>query len=154
MQLDSSDKNRDVSRKVYVVHGRNLLIKDAMYAFLQALGLQPITKEAAVNWTEEGTPFVGHVIDTAFEHAQAVIILFTGEDMARLRKDLRHDQDTSNEKDFSPQPRSDQIFEAGYAFGRFPKRTILIRVGHIRLFSDIAGRYALSFTGKENERQD
>ena len=125
-----------------------------MYAFLGALDLQPITKETAVNWTGEGSPFADRVIDVAFKHAQAIIVLFTGDDRARLRGELRKRNEEAYEKKFCFQPRQDQIFEAGYAFGHSPERTILVQVDRVKLFSDIDGRYMPNFTGKEDERRD
>ena len=154
MEAEKPTTGQAILHRVYVVYGHNLVVRDAMYAFLEALDLQPITKEAAVNWTGEGSPFADRVIDAAFKHAQAVIVLFTGDDRARLRSKLRKRNEEAHEKAFWFQPRQDQIFEAGYAFGRSPERTILVQVGHVQLFSDIDGRYIPNFTGKENERRD
>lgn len=154
MASEKPTPDQAILHRVYVVYGRNLLVRDAMYAFLEALDLQPITKEAAVNWTEEGSPFADQIIDAAFKHAQAVIVLFTGDDRARLRSELLKRSEDAHEKAFWFQPRQDQIFEAGYAFGRSPERTILVQVGRVQLFSDIDGRYIPNFTGEENERRD
>ena len=154
MAAEKPGSDQDILRRVYVVYGCNLAVRDAMYTFLKALDLQPITKEAAVNWTGEGSPFADRVIDAAFKHTQAIIVLFTGDDRARLRKELCKRNEESQEKNFCFQPRQDQIFEAGYAFGHSPGRTILVQVGHVKLFSDIDGRYMPNFTGKEDERKD
>src|SRR5437660_6349164 len=115
MEAEKPGSDQDILRRVYVVHGYNVAVRDAMYAFLGALDLQPITKETAVNWTGEGSPFADRVIDVAFKHAQAIIVLFTGDDRARLRGELRKRNEEAYEKKFCFQPRQDQIFEAGYA---------------------------------------
>jgi len=154
MEAEKPTTDQAILHRVYVVYGHNLAVRDAMYAFLEALDLLPITKEAAVNWTGEASPFADRIIDAAFKHAQAVVVLFTGDDRARLRSKLRKRNAEAHEKTFWFQPRQDQIFEAGYAFGRSPERTILVQVGHVQLFSDIDGRYIPNFTGKENERRD
>ena len=154
MASEKPTPDRAILHRVYVVYGRNLLVRDAMYAFLEALDLQPITREAAVNWTGEGSPFADQIIDAAFKHAQAVIVLFTGDDRARLRRKLLKRNEKAHKKTFWFQPGQDQIFEAGYAFGRSPERTILVQVGLVQLFSDIDGRYIPNFTGEENERRD
>ena len=154
MEAEKPTTDQAILHRVYVVYGHNLAVRDAMYAFLEALDLQPITKEAAVIWTGEASPFADRIIDAAFKHAQAVVVLFTGDDRARLRSKLRKRNAEAHEKTFWFQPRQDQIFEAGYAFGRSPERTILVQVGHVQLFSDIDGRYIPNFTGKENERRD
>ena len=154
MGAEKPTTGQAILHRVYVVYGHNLVVRDAMYAFLEALDLQPITKEAAVNWTGEASPFADRIIDATFKHAQAVIVLFTGDDRARLRSKLRKRNKEAHEKTFWFQPRQDQIFEAGYAFGRSPERTILVQVGQVQLFSDIDGRYIPNFTGEENERRD
>lgn len=146
MEVEEPTPDQVILQRVYVVYGYNLAVRDAMYAFLKALNLQPITKEAAVSWTGESSPFADQIIDAAFKHAQAVIVLFTGDDRVRPREKLR--------RRIRFQPRQDQIFEAGYAFGRSPERTILIQAGQMQLFSDIDGRYIPNFTGKEDERKD
>ena len=154
MEVEKPAVDQAILHRVYVVYGHNLAVRDAMYAFLEALELQPITKEVAVIWTGEASPFADRIIDVAFKHAQAVIVLFTGDDRARLRGKLRKHNVEASEKTVWFQPRQDQIFEAGYAFGRSPERTILVQVGHVQLFSDIDGRYIPNFMGKENERRD
>jgi predicted nucleotide-binding protein len=154
MEAEKPATDQAISHRVYVVYGHNLAVRDAMYAFLEDLDLQPVTKEAAVNWSGEASPFADRIIDAAFNHAQAVIVLFTGDDRARRRSSLRKRNEEADGKTFWFQPRQDQTFEAGYAFGRSPERTILIQVGRVRLFSDIDGRYIPNFTGRESERRD
>lgn len=141
---------RSILQRVYVVHGYNLAVRDAMYAFLESLDLEPIKEQDAVTWAGGGTPFAGQMIEAAFKHAQAIIVLFTGDYQVRLREELRE----SHAADFLLQPTLDQIFEAGYAFGHSPDRTILIQVGNVHLFSDIDGRYIPNFTGRIDERRN
>lgn len=148
------DSDHDISRKVYVVCGRDATARDDMYEYLETLGLESIKKELAVDLTGEGAPFVGRIIDRALENAQAIIVLLTGDDVARLREAFWEDNEEGYEKEFWPQPRQEQIFEAGYAFGRSPKRTILVQVGRIRPFSDIAGRYISNFTEAMADREE
>ena len=137
----NADKRR---RTVYIVYGQNEDEKEKIGAKLKTLGLTAITKKDVVGLSD-GSSFIGHILDTAFEQAQAVIVLLTGDEEARLRKQFQHSDDTDFEKNFSYQPTQDQIFEAGYAFGKLPGRTILLQTGNIRLFSDIAGRYILNY---------
>jgi predicted nucleotide-binding protein len=139
-------------KKVYVISDTDMIIQEEMYTFLRALGLQPIERAMAIYWTGEASPFIGTVIDTAFMYAQAIVILLIGENTARLRKKFWNPYDTTNEKEFHLQPGMDQIFEAGYAFGQAPERTILVQVGNVKLFSDIEGRHTSNFTGTPSER--
>lgn len=147
-----NDAQQDLKRRVFVVYGRNINARDGMYEFLHALSLEPIEWEQAKQLTGEGAPFVGRILETAFKHAQAVIVLLTGDDEARLREAYRKEHDEAFEGVYTSQPRQNQIFEAGYAFGKFPKRTILVQFGHIRPFSDISGRYIPHFTGTPDDR--
>ena len=135
---------------VYVIQGRNQVVRDAIYTFLTILGLQPIASLKQ----QKGTPFMGEVLETAFGSAKAIIVLFTGEERVRLRQELQKPGDKNGENTFVPQPGMDQIFKAGYALNRFPERTILIQIGQVKLFSDIDGRYMPNFTGKEAEYRE
>jgi hypothetical protein len=76
-------KNRD-KKKVFVVHGRNNLARAAMFNFLRSLSLEPIEWSQAVLLTGKGSPFVGEILDAAFNTAQAVVVLMTPDDIAYL----------------------------------------------------------------------
>jgi predicted nucleotide-binding protein len=156
MEAEKLTPEQLILHRVYVVHGNNLAMRDAMYAFLKALALEAITKKTAVAWTGEASPFADQIIKAAFDHARAIIVLFTGDDRVRQRSNGNQHKQTGKTptKKFWFQPRQDQIFEAGYAFGRSPERTILVQIGQIQLFSDIDGRYIPNFTGKEDDRRD
>jgi predicted nucleotide-binding protein len=139
-------------RKVFVVFGRNHEIRDEIYTFLNALGLRHIEFDDAARDTGEGSPTIDRVLDAAFDLAQAVIVLLTGDDEARLREHYRKAEDQQFEGELTPQPRPNVLFEAGMAFGRHSERVILLQVGTIRPFSDVAGRYLLRFTGSTEDR--
>ena len=74
--------------RVFVVHGRNLGARDAMFTFLRSLGLHPLEWPGAVAATGKSSPYIGEILDGAFNVAQAVVVLFTPDDEARLRKSL------------------------------------------------------------------
>ena len=71
-------------RRVFVIHGRNLAARDALFSFLRSIDLSPIEWEEAVAMTGIATPYVGEILDTAFTESQAAIVLLTGDDLARL----------------------------------------------------------------------
>ena len=47
-----------------------------------ALGLQPIDWSEAIRLTDKPAPFAGEVLDAAFNHAQAVVVLLTPDETA------------------------------------------------------------------------
>jgi hypothetical protein len=114
------------TRRVFVVHGRNMQARDAMFAFLRAIDLNPIEWEEAIDMTNETSPYIGHVVDIAFSKAQAAVILLTGDDMARLGRRYLTPSDQEYEKRLTPQARPNVIFEMGMAFGKYPGRTLIV----------------------------
>jgi predicted nucleotide-binding protein len=140
-------------RRVFVVHGRNLEARDAMFTFLQSDDLDPIEWSEAVSFTGEGSPFIGQVLDRAFSEAKAVVVLITGDDLARLDPRFLTDNDADYEKTLTPQARPNVLFEAGMAFGRYPERTILVSLGRSRAFSDVAGRAEVRVSNRAEDRQ-
>lgn len=127
-----------------VVHGRDLPLRDSLFAFLRALDLMPLEWSHLVSLTGQGSPYIGEVLDHAFRIAQAAVILVSPDDEARLRECFR-DEHESSEVQLQGQARPNVFFEAGLAFGRFPSRTVLVEVGCVRPASDLAGRHVVRF---------
>jgi len=142
------------SRKVFVVHGRNEQIKEAVFGFLGTVGLEPIDWREAVAMTRKGTPYVGEVLDVALRSAQAIVVVMTPDDEAKLRKPYQKDDDPEYEKAPTPQPRPNVLFEAGFAMGHAPDRTVLIQIGNVRPFSDIQGRHVVRLDNTREKRED
>jgi predicted nucleotide-binding protein len=132
--------------KVFVVHGRNTVARDGMFDFLRAIHLHPIDWSEAVRLTGKGSPYIGEVLDAAFAEARAVVVLMTPDEVAYLRNEYAYRQD---EGDLQPsgQPRPNVLFEAGMALGRNADRTIMVQLGDLREFSDVAGRHAIRLDG-------
>lgn len=139
-------------RKVFVIHGRNHQIRNAMFQFLQALDLRPIEWEQARAETGQAAPYIGQILEVGFAMAQASIVLFTGDDEAKLREEFQVDGDRDYEKNYTPQPRQNVIFEAGMALALQPERTIIVEVGRIRPMSDLAGRHVVKLRSDDNGR--
>ena len=139
-------------RAVFVVHGRNRALRDAMFAFLRSIDLKPLEWNHAVEFTQSGSPYIGEILDAAFGRAQAVVVLMTPDEVAYLQQphaDGPSDPDTQP----APQARPNVLFEAGMALGRHPDRTVLVEIGTLRPFSDVAGRHALRFSDNVASRQ-
>jgi len=109
--------------------------------------------EYAVQLTGEATPYVGQVLDAAFSHAQAVVVLFTPDDVAKLRPDLCGRQEPEHETALSPQSRPNVLFEAGMAMARNAERTILVEIGSLRPFSDTGGRHMIRMNNSVEKRK-
>jgi predicted nucleotide-binding protein len=142
------------ARSVFVVHGRNEKLRIDLFSFLRTIGLNPIEFSEAVRLTGKAAPYIGEILDAAFRNAQAVIVLLSPDDEARLRTEFQTSHDPPDEKDLTPQPRQNVLFEAGLAFGYKPERTILVKVGDLRPFSDIYGRHEVRLTNEGLMRQE
>lgn len=124
-----------------------------MFAFLRAIGLRPIEWSQAVQATGQGSPYIGEILDVAFQRAQAVVVLMTPDEVAYLRSEYSIDP---NEADVNPaaQARPNVLFEAGMAMGRNSDRTILVEHGTVRPFSDVAGRHAIRLDNSPSSRKE
>ena len=141
------------AREVFVVHGRNAPARDAMFAFLRALELHPLEWQELVASTEQGSPYIGDILDVAFSRARAVVVLMTPDDEARLREQFRGGNEPEEAK-LKGQARPNVLFEAGRAFDRDAQRTILVEIGDLRPFSDVAGRHIIRFDGSAERRHE
>lgn len=96
-------------------------------------------------------------MDTVFSKAGAVVVMLTmltGDEVARLGSRFCGVAEPDHEKSLQPQPRPNVIFEAGMAFGRNPDRTILVELGRVRNFSDVAGRHTIRLSNSPNSRAE
>ncbi len=141
-------------KKVFVVHGRDIRLKNDFFSFLRALGLQPIEWSEALKLTRKATPYIGEALESAFKNAQAVIVLLTPDDEVRLSPELMNKNEDEIEKMITLQARPNVLFEAGMAFGTHPDRTLLVEVGQVKAFSDVAGRYIVRLSNSSESRND
>lgn len=142
------------SKKVFVVHGRDRCLRDDFFSFLRALGLQPIEWSEALKLTGKATPYIGETLDSAFKNAQAVIVLLTPDDEVRLSPELWGNNENEDEKKFLFQARPNVLFEAGMAFGTHADRTLLVEIGEVKAFSDVAGRHVVRLSNSSTSRND
>lgn len=144
----------DRNRSVFVVHGRNTKARDAMLAFLRALGLHPIEWSDAVQATGKPTPYIGEILDAAFARAGAVVVLFTPDDEARQRHEPNSSGDAVKETELSGQARLNVIFEAGMARQSHKESTVFVELGKLRPFSDISGLHVVRLDDTPERRKD
>jgi predicted nucleotide-binding protein len=140
--------------EVFVVCGRNEHVRQSMFAFLRALELQPMEWTQALNKAPDGSPVIARVLRRAFDSAGAIVVLLTPDDEAQLREQHRSTMEREHESRLLPQPRPNVLFEAGMAFGRHPKKTVLVQVGeNLRPVSDIVGCYVLRLDDSIEKRK-
>jgi predicted nucleotide-binding protein len=140
--------------KVFVVHGRDFRLRDGMFPFLRSIGLEPIEWIEAVAMTGKSAPYIGEILETAFSNAQAIFVMLTCDDEAKLRSELRQVKEPTSESELTPQARPNVLFEAGMAMAYNPDRTVLVEFGHLRPFSDVVGRHSVKMDGSTEKRQD
>lgn len=134
------------------MHGRNEALRKAMFDFLRSINLSPVEWTKAIQLTGEGSPYIGQVLDAAFDHATAVVVLMTPDEVAYLQTRYSNGEGDP-ETEPAAQARPNVLFEAGMALGRDPKRTVLVEVGEVRPFSDVAGRHAVRLSNSVESRQ-
>ena len=142
------------ARDIFVVHGRNLKARDALFDFLRAIDLRPLEWSEAVQAMGKASPYIGEILDAAFSRAHAVIVLLTPDDEARLSKHLQAEGDPPHETELTGQARPNVLFEAGMAMAGNQGRTVLVELGRLRPFSDVAGRHAIRLDNSSQRRQE
>ena len=146
--------NSTIRKNVFVVHGRNKKITEAMFAFINAVELNPIEWARAVQLTGKTSPFIKEILDAAFSNAQAVVVLFTPDDYGYLKEEFRSTSDPLHDINPTGQARLNVIFEAGMAMASHPDRTILVECGNLRPFSDISGIHLVRMNNSPERRFD
>lgn len=155
MPVDSHRTTTGIDpRKVFVVHGRNHAARDALFAFLRAISLHPLEWTEIVKETGNAAPYIGEVLETGFSIVQAVVVLMTPDDEARLRELYRGPNEPADEVKLTPQPRPNVLLEAGMALGLFPKRTVIVEVGRLRQVSDLLGRHTIRMDDSPEKRHE
>jgi predicted nucleotide-binding protein len=139
---------------VFVVHGRNEPLRKSMFDFLRALGLNPREWGHALLTAKGANPWTLEVIDAAMAKAQAVVVLFSPDDEAKLKDEFCGKNERRTEGKLKGQPRANVIFEAGLALGRHFKKALLVQVGEVRGFTDILGKHIPKLTNDPAKKND
>ena len=142
------------AREVFVVQGRNGVARDALFEFLRAIDLHPLEWSEATKFTGKPSPYIGEILDAAFSRAHAVVVLFTPDDETRLRGPFRAENDPLHETQLTGQARPNVLFEAGMAMARDQDRTVLVELGILRPFTDIAGLHVIRLDNSSPRRQE
>jgi predicted nucleotide-binding protein len=149
------EETKSISKKtVFVVHGRDENLRKSMFDFLRSIGLDPLEWSHTIVATKKSSPYIGDILDAAFGLAQAVVVLISGDDEARLLPEFMQGNDPDYEKELTLQPRPNVLFEAGMATGRSQERTVLVEVGKLRPWSDVAGRHITHLDDSPQKRHE
>ena len=126
---------------VFVVHGRDVALRSAMYEFLGALGLRPLEWGHAIRAAKGGNPYVNDAVAKVMEQAQAIVILLSADDEAKLKDQFVGASERQTEGKLRGQARPNVIFETGIAVGTHHRKTVMVRVGDVKPFSDVGGMH-------------
>ncbi|WP_285507926.1 nucleotide-binding protein [Actinokineospora sp. NBRC 105648] len=147
------DAGPDDRKRVFLIHGRDRKTAVAMKAFLRALGLRIVEWDHAVSRTGTPNPYVGDVVGEGLSMADAAVVLLTPDEIVVLREDLQNDDDGPVERTAQGQGRPNVYYEAGIADALGRQRTVLVEVGRVKRFSDVAGRLIVRFDGSPGKRK-
>jgi len=132
------------SKKVFVVHGHNEVVKTNLEVLLNEIGLQPIVLHRQA---DEGLT----VIEKFEKHSDVgyAFILLTPDEVAYLKADeAKNDEDRKKEL----RARPNVIFEFGYFVGKLGRsRVCCLYTGDVTLPSDVSGMIYKKFNASIDE---
>lgn len=146
----ASKKKED---SVFVVHGRDTKARKELSEFLRSLHVDVMEWNKAMALTKKASPYIGEVIDAAFDRVQAIVVMLTPDDQAKLKDAFIGKHEEPFEKKLMGQPRQNVLLEAGMALAKYKPTTILVQIGKIRPMSDISGVHVTHLTGTAPSRQ-
>jgi len=120
-------KEHSKSRKVFIVHGHDVALQQAVARFLEKLDLEPVILDEQ--------PSQGRTIFQKFQDHSRVafaIVLLTGDDVGGAKN--------SPPEKLSPRARQNVILEFGYFLGKFgPAAVCALYKPGVELPSDVSG---------------
>jgi hypothetical protein len=133
---------------VFLVHGRHASAVEQMVRFFDALKLSVLTWREVRRMTGATTPTTMEIVKTGIENAQCVVVLLTGDDLAKLKPHF-------GDEAYRSQPRPNVIFEAGWALGTVgTDKTVLVTLDPVDLLTDIDGLSYIALDNSAAKRRD
>lgn len=141
---------------VFVVHGRDDKLRDAVYEFLGALGLKAQEWGHAIRAARGrgGNPYVNDAVTKIMDQAQAIVVLLSPDDDVKLKSQFVTRSERATEAKVRGQARPNVIFETGIAIGAHHKKTVIVQAGEVKPFTDIGGMHILRLTGTDRSRHE
>jgi predicted nucleotide-binding protein len=137
----------DVSRRVFIVHGRDGVLVSRFRDLLHAVNLEPLDWRTLVEATGSTAPYLGQVVAQAPRLAQATLVLLSPDDVVELHSELYQPNDHPHERARSAQARPNVFFECGLALAAYPDKVIVVETGQMRQAGDLAGLNVIRFNG-------
>jgi len=122
-----SSKNAAQSSKIFVVHGRNEAVREAVARFLEKLGLEPIILHEQPN---KGRTIIEKFID--YSQVGFAVVLLTADDIGGM--------EGTDPSELMPRSRQNVIFELGFFLAKLGRdRVCALHQSGIELPSDYHG---------------
>lgn len=138
---------------LFVVHGRDTELNEDMFGLLRALGLNPIEWSKAVAKTKGNNPDIDKIIAGQMKSVQGIVVMISPDEEAKLKSKFC-DAAVPAERILQNQARPNVLFEAGWAFGAYPDKTLLVRVGNTRPISDLGGKHIMKLSNSPASRKE
>jgi predicted nucleotide-binding protein len=138
---------------LFVVHGRDTKLNGDMFGLLRALGLNPIEWSKAVAKTKGNNPDIDKIIGGQMKSVQGIVVLISPDEQAKLKARFC-DPAVPAERTLQDQARPNVLFEAGWALGAYPDKTLLVRVGNTRAISDLGGKHVMKLSNSAASRKE
>jgi len=140
---------------VFLVHGRDERHAD-LISLLGDFGLNVVSWSEAAHATGKGAPTTLEIVQSGMAKADAVVVLFTPDDIAHLRPGLQQPGDPPGELEPTGQPRMNVLFEAGMAMALSGDRhrLVIVEIGSVRQFTDISGINIIRLTNSTESRRE
>jgi Predicted nucleotide-binding protein containing TIR-like domain len=151
---DSQQTSEDEkSKQVLVIWGHDEAAGIEMFQFLSGANLSLVKWSQVEARVEKNDPSVDETLHAAFDTAQAVIVVFTSDYLAKL-KSAPADQDVSVKgKNLHFHPKLDLLFIAGLAFNMDQERTILVALGNMRFSHTLLEQHIIYLTNDDKDRR-
>lgn len=141
-------------RRVFLVHGRDHRAREALIALLEAFDLRVIQWRDAADYAGGGAPYTGEIVKAGMEHADAVVVLLTPDDIGYVHPYFLKGTDGPHEREPTGQARLNVVFEAGMAMARAPKGVVFVEMGQVRKMSDVDGLNLIQLDNSLERRKD
>lgn len=129
-------------RSVFVIYGHDQEANEAIFDWLHSIGPRPMEWSTLIRSSGGASPYIGQVLERGFRNAQAVIAMFTPDELV-----IASDAEFTDQGAWRLQARPNVLIEAGTALITHPQRTILVVLGNAELPSDLDGRHYVRLDG-------